>query len=99
MAILSLMTQVKFRGVIPRAHFPRNFGGIWFSSISEGFNLFTGLLHPLAMTGVVAVAHMGAGQAARGEDDAAKTSSARRTLLIIAVLVAALAPWRQAIGG
>ena len=71
---------------------------VWFSSISEGFNLFTGLLHPLAMTGVVAVAHMGAGQAARGEDDAAKASSARRTLLIIAVLVAALAPWRQAIG-
>jgi hypothetical protein len=24
------MIQVKFRGVIPRAHFPRNFGGIRF---------------------------------------------------------------------
>ncbi|MFM8943656.1 MAG: hypothetical protein ACKOI0_00050 [Actinomycetota bacterium] len=72
---------------------------VWFSSISEGFNVFTGLVHPLAMTGVVAVAHMGAGQAARTEDVAARTSGARRSLLIIAGLVLVLAPWRQVLGG
>ena len=34
---------------------------VWFATISdEGFNLFTGLLHPLAMTGVLAVSHMAA---------------------------------------
>ena len=39
---------------------------VWFATISdEGFNLFTGLLHPLAMTGVLAVSHMAAGKARR----------------------------------
>ncbi len=37
MASLSLMTQVKFRGVMPRAHFPRSFGGIRVSSRSWPF--------------------------------------------------------------
>lgn len=73
---------------------------VWFATISdEGFNLFTGLLHPLAMTGVVAVAHMAAGQAARTEDVAAKAAGAKRSLLIIAGLVLVLVPWRQVLGG
>ncbi|MFM8999555.1 MAG: DUF333 domain-containing protein [Actinomycetota bacterium] len=68
---------------------------VWFGAIGDGFNVFTGLLHPVAMTGVLGLAHA-ANARAKGEADLAKRASGARTfLLIITVLLVLLAPWQQ----
>lgn len=64
---------------------------VWFSAIGDGFNAFTGLIHPVAMTGVLGLAHA-ANARAKGEADLAKRASGARTfLIIITVLLAVLA--------
>ena len=73
---------------------------VWFATISdEGFNLFTGLLHPLAMTGVLAASHMAAGKARRTEDVPQRAADAKRSLYIITALIVLLVPWRVVFGG
>jgi apolipoprotein N-acyltransferase len=72
---------------------------VWFGAIGEGFNAFTGLLHPVAMTGVLGLAHA-ANARAKGEADLAKRASGARTfLLIITALLVLLVPWQQVLGG
>jgi hypothetical protein len=72
---------------------------VWFASFSDGFNVFTGLIHPVAMTGVLGLAHA-ANARAKGEADLAKRASGARTfLLIITALLVLLAPWQQVFAG
>lgn len=71
---------------------------VWFSAISDDFNAFTGIIHPLAMTGVVAVAHMTNARAKAVADPAARARGVRTSLLIAAVLLVVAVPWAQVFG-
>ena len=68
---------------------------VWFTSISDGFEPFTGIIHPLAMTGAVALAHVANGRRKTTEDVASRAKGARTSLLLVAVLLALAVPWRQ----
>lgn len=69
---------------------------VWFSSIQEDFNLFTGLIHPIAMTGVLGLAHITNARSKSVADPVARAKGVRTLLAISAVLVLALAPWQSA---
>lgn len=71
---------------------------VWFLAIGEGFNAFTGLLHPLAMTGVLGIAHAANGRAKREVDLDKRARGAKTLLLVIVVLLAILVPWAQVFG-
>lgn len=68
---------------------------VWFTSIGDDFNPFTGIIHPLAMTGVVAVAHIANGRRKTTEDVAMRATGARNVLLVMALLLAVAVPWAQ----
>jgi putative hemolysin len=66
---------------------------VWFAAFSDGFNAFTALIHPVAMTGVLGLAHA-ANARAKSEPDLAKRAKGARTFLFIitALLLLLAAP-------